>query len=77
MKFSKVIVITVIILNVLFASAVLFIFYKKGAEPTRLIELWYGTMTVELVALARITNVKRRITDANGTNGNKETVGKD
>ena len=36
MKFSKAIVALVIALNVFFAVAVLFIFYRVGVEPTTL-----------------------------------------
>ena len=54
MKFSKLIVTLVILLNVTFAVAVLYIFYRIGAEPTTLIGAWFGFTTVELWALAGI-----------------------
>lgn len=54
MKFSKAIVALVILLNAAFTTAVLFIFYKLGLEPTTLIGAWFGFTTVELWALAGI-----------------------
>jgi hypothetical protein len=54
MKFSKLIVSLVILLNAAFTAAVLFIFYKVGTEPTTLIAAWFGFTTVELWALAGI-----------------------
>ena len=54
MKFSKLIVSLVILLNAAFTVAVLFIFYKVGTEPTTLIAAWFGFTTVELWALAGI-----------------------
>ena len=54
MKFSKLIVALVILLNVAFAVAVLYIFYRIGAEPTTLIGAWFGFTTIELWALAGI-----------------------
>lgn len=54
MKFSKLIVALVILLNAAFTVAVLFIFYKVGTEPTALIAAWFGFTTVELWALAGI-----------------------
>ena len=54
MKFSKAIVSLVILLNAAFTVAVLFIFYRIGAEPTALIAAWFGFTTVELWALAGI-----------------------
>ena len=54
MKFSKVIVSLVILLNAAFTVAVLYIFYCIGVEPTALIAAWFGFTTVELWALAGI-----------------------
>jgi len=54
MKFSKIIVALVILLNAAFTVAVLFIFYRVGTEPTTLIGAWFGFTTVELWALAGI-----------------------
>lgn len=54
MKFSKAIVSLVILLNTAFSMAVLYIFYRVGAEPTTLIGAWFGFTTMELWALAGI-----------------------
>ena len=54
MKFSKVIVSLVVLMNAAFTVAVLFIFLRVGAEPTALIAAWFGFTTVELWALAGI-----------------------
>jgi hypothetical protein len=54
MKFSKAIVVLVILLNIVFTGTVLFIFFRVGAEPTALIAAWFGFTTVELWALAGI-----------------------
>ena len=63
MKFSKAIVSLVILLNAAFTVAVLFIFYRIGAEPTTLIGAWFGFTTIELWALAGIK--KREIETRN------------
>jgi len=63
MRFSKAIVSLVIMLNVIFSAAVLFIFYRVGSEPTALISAWFGFTTVELWALAGIK--KREIEKQN------------
>jgi len=54
MKFSKVIVSLVILLNAAFTIAVLFIFYRVGTEPAALIGAWFSFTTIELWALAGI-----------------------
>ncbi len=63
MKFSKGIVTLVILLNAAFTTAVLFIFYRIGTEPTTLIGAWFGFTTVELWALA---GIKKREIEKNG-----------
>ena len=52
MKFSKLIVALVILLNAAFTIAVLYIFYRIGAEPTTLIGAWFGFTTIELWAFS-------------------------
>ena len=61
MRFSKAIVALVILLNAAFTVAVLFIFFRVGAEPTALISAWFAFTTVELWALA---GIKKREIDA-------------
>jgi hypothetical protein len=58
MKFSKLIVTLVILLNAAFTIAALYIFYRIGAEPTARIGAWFGFTTVELWALAGIRKKK-------------------
>jgi hypothetical protein len=76
MKFSKAIVVLVILLNIVFTGTVLFIFLRVGAEPTALISAWFAFTTVELWALAGIK--KREIergetdVDAQGVKAKKE-----
>ena len=64
MKFSKLIVTLVILLNAAFTVAVLYIFYRLGSEPVTLIGAWFGFTTVELWALAGIK--KREIDKSDG-----------
>lgn len=54
MRFSKIIVAGVIILNVVFAMAVLYVFKCVGSEPTALVTAWFAFTTGELWALASI-----------------------
>jgi hypothetical protein len=57
-KFSKAIISTVIILNILFAAAVLYVFLKTSAEPAALVTAWFGWTTGELWMLASIKKKK-------------------
>lgn len=72
MKFSKLIVTSVITLNIIFAAVVLWIFYRIRTEPVALIGAWFSFTTVELLALA---GIKRK--EVGGANGNQKTLGKD
>jgi len=67
MKFSKWIVSLVILLNITFTVAVLYIFYHVGTEPTTLIGTWFGFTTIELWALAGIR--KKEIEKQNDREG--------
>ncbi len=60
MQFSKVIVMAVVILNVVFTSAVLYVFLKVGSEPTALIAAWFAFTTGELWMLSSIKKTKIR-----------------
>ena len=53
-RFSKLIVALVIILNVIFAAAVLFVYLKVGSEPTALITAFFSFTVGELYLLAKI-----------------------
>lgn len=61
MKYSKKIVLAVIILNGLFAAAVLYVFLRTGAEPTTLVAAWFAFTTGELWLLSGIkkTEIKK------------------
>lgn len=63
-RFSKWIVALVIMLNVAFTGAVLYLFLITGSEPTTLIGCWFGFTTVELWTLSGIT--KTKITQGGG-----------
>ncbi len=54
-KFSKKIVTFVIVANILFVVAILYVFLRIGSEPTVLIGSWFAFTTVELWSLAGIT----------------------
>lgn len=58
-KFSSAIVSLVILLNVLFAAAVLYVFLQTGSEPMTLVGCWFAFTTGELWLLASIK--KRKI----------------
>jgi len=53
-KFSKFIVALVILLNIVFTIAVLYIFLRIGSEPVTLISAWFAFTTGELWFLAGI-----------------------
>ena len=63
-EFSKKVVTLVIMLNVAFTGAVLYLFIINGSEPATLIGCWVGVTTVELWALSGIT--KTKITQGGG-----------
>lgn len=54
MKFSKIIVSLVILLNVVFTGLVLYVFLRTGSEPMTLIGCWFAFTTGELFLLAGI-----------------------
>ena len=58
--FSKIVVWTVIALNVIFTIAVLTIFSKTSTEPSSLIVASFSFTTVELWSLAGIKKAKER-----------------
>lgn len=57
-RFSKKIVAMIILLNVAFTIAVLYIFLKVGNEPTSLIVAFFAFTTGELWLLSGITKTK-------------------
>ena len=64
MKYSKFIVGLVILLNVAFTGAVLYVFLQTGNEPSSLVIAWFSFTSVELLALAGIKI--REITKGDG-----------
>lgn len=54
MKFSKLIVTSIVILNVLFTLGVLYVFLRVGSEPMTLIGTWFAFTTGELWMLSSI-----------------------
>lgn len=58
--YSKFIVAVVIMLNVIFTAAVLFVFLKTGNEPSTLITAWFAFTTGELFMLSSIKKVKEK-----------------
>jgi hypothetical protein len=58
MKYSKVIVALVILLNAFFTAAVLYTFLKVGSEPMTLIGCWFAFTTGELWMLSSIKKSK-------------------
>ena len=67
MRFSKVIVAAVVVLNVAFTAVVLWLFLKTGNEPSALIVAWFAFTTGELFSLAWI----KRKDGSNENNGNQ------
>ena len=54
MKYSKLIVALVILLNTVFTAAVLYVFLRTSSEPSTLIGAWFAFTTGELWMLATI-----------------------
>ncbi len=57
-RFSKFIVTLVIIMNIIFTAAVLYVFVKVGNEPMTLIGCWFAFTTGELWMLSNIKKSK-------------------
>ena len=56
--YSKIVVAAIIAANIVFAAAVLAVFWHTGAEPTVLVGAWFAFTTRELWAMAKIKCVK-------------------
>ena len=56
--FSKLIVLSIILANVIFTMTVLRIFLRTSTEPSTLVMSWFGFTTAELWSLAKIKTVK-------------------
>jgi hypothetical protein len=57
-QYSKFIVTVVIVLNILFTAAVLYVFAKTGSEPSTLITTWFTFTVGELLMLTSIKKTK-------------------
>jgi len=62
-KYSKVIVAMVILLNVVFTAAVLYVYLRVGSEPKTLIAAWFAFTTGELWF---ISGIKKKEIEKNG-----------
>lgn len=60
MRYSKFIVVLVILLNTIFTGIVLYIYYKIGSEPAIIIGSWFAFTTGELWMLANIKKTEMR-----------------
>ena len=60
MDFSKIIVVMVIVLNILFTVAVLWVFMVTNNEPTALVTAWFAFTVGELWLLAGIKKTKTK-----------------
>lgn len=67
-RFSKFMVVLIILLNIIFTTAVLYAFIRVGSEPVALIGAWFGFTTGELWLLANIKKqkIKKGPGDENG-----------
>jgi uncharacterized membrane protein len=57
-SFSKKIVSLILILNVLFTLAILYVFLKTGSEPMALVGAFFGFTGIELWSLSKIKRVE-------------------
>lgn len=64
-RFSKLVVSFIVMANVSFTTAVLYIFLRTGAEPTVLIGAWFTFTTGELWTLASIKKAKTKSSQQN------------
>lgn len=57
-EFSKIIVTLVVIMNIIFTGAVLYVFLATGNEPVALVGAWFAFTTGELWMLGSIKKTK-------------------
>lgn len=57
-RFSKAIVSLVVLMNIVFTGAVLYVFLATGNEPTALVGAWFAFTTGELWMLSSIKKAK-------------------
>ncbi|HOA82320.1 MAG TPA: hypothetical protein PKK61_14850 [Defluviitaleaceae bacterium] len=71
MRFSKLIVSLIILLNVLFTVGVLYVFLRVGNEPSILIGAWFAFTTGELWMLS---SIKKKEIDNEGDYNDEEGI---
>ncbi len=71
MKFSKIIVSLIILLNILFTTGVLYVFLRVGNEPSILIGAWFAFTTGELWMLS---SIKKKEIDNEGDYDDEEGI---
>lgn len=57
-QYSKQLIVFIVVINILFTVAVLFVYLKIKSEPSTLIGAWFGFTTVELWNLSMIKKKK-------------------
>lgn len=57
-QYSKILVSIIVLINILFVIATMYLYYLKGTEPVALITAFFGFTTVELWNLATIKKKK-------------------
>lgn len=64
MRFSKPLIVLIIVLNVVFTCAIIFLFYKTESEPVVLTTAWFAFTGTELWNMASIKKhkIKRKET---------------
>lgn len=68
MRFSKIVVLSLLVLTVIFTAIILYIFYQTGQEPETLVRCWFVGIVGELGLLAKI-----KWTEIGGRNNNGGT----
>lgn len=60
-KFSKAIVLGIVVMNIIFTAVVLHIFVTTGQEPVAVVGAWFGFTTGELWIVGKITREKEGV----------------
>ena len=67
--FSKGVILSIILANIIFTATVLWVFLKTSAEPTTLVVSWFSFTTVELWSLASIKKTKENNRNGGNSDG--------
>ena len=59
-KYSKLIVMLIVIMNAVFAMAILYVFLQTSSEPAVLVGAWFAWTTGELWALSKIKCTEKK-----------------